>query len=136
MATEKKVEFVWESTLAGKTIHGEYGCRDVIIIVSRASLTGPDIVQREPGELTQQDKDRLVSEGISQEYWEDEEGLMIERYQKEDSRFEIKSVIRNADTMKVEYIIDKIRAIMNSCNKPGGRNLFYDSNSVSKISLL
>ena len=123
MATENTVEFVWESTLAGKTIHGEYGCRDVIIIVSRASLTGPDIVQREPGELTQQDKERLTSEGISQEYREDEVGLMIERYEKEDSRFEIKSVIRNADTMRVDYVTEKIRAVMNNCNKPGGTSL-------------
>ena len=95
----------------------------MIIIVSRASLTGPDIVQRERGELTQQDKERLTSEGISQEYREDEVGLMIERYEKQDSRFEIKSVIRNADTMRMDYITEKIRAVMNNCNKPGGKTL-------------
>ena len=62
---------VWEDTISGVKVHGSYGPKDVLIIVSSESLEGPDIVPRKKGELTNEDMDKLTSQGIPHESWHD-----------------------------------------------------------------
>ena len=51
----------------GTKCYAASGSRDVLILVSK-ELEGSDTVPRKKGELTQQDKDRLTSEGIPSEF--------------------------------------------------------------------
>ena len=110
---------VWEGTIQGFKFHGAYGSRDVLIIVSSESLEGPDIVPRNKGELTKEDKDRLTSQGIPQESWHDDARLMEARYQKESERS--KNVyIENDPASKRGHILNRIATLFNNTTQPGG----------------
>ena len=108
----------WEYNLLGNKKYGACGSRDVLILVSRES-EGPDIVPRKNGELTQEDKDRLTSEGIPPECWEDDVKLMEARYLK-DSDFP-SVTIENIPHMKKEHALDKISTLLNNTTQLGGK---------------
>ena len=108
---------VWEGTLQGVTTYGAYGPRDVLI-VSSEGLEGPDIVPRRRGELSPQDKQRLSSQGIPEESWEEDERMMEERYGK-DKRYTL--IPRGSkEVLTCQNVKEKIRAVMKSTTKPGG----------------
>ncbi len=110
---------VWEGTIQGVKLHGAFGSRDVLIIVSSESLEGPDIVPRKIGELTKKDMDRLTSQGIPQESWHDDARLMEARYQKDSER--AKNVyIENDPASKRGHILDRIVTLFKNTTQPGG----------------
>ena len=74
-----------EFTLQGVKKYVSYGARDVLILVS-AAPEGDDVIERKNGELTQQDKQRLTSEGILEDCWEHDAMIMKKRYLK-DSKY-------------------------------------------------
>ncbi len=126
MASPKESPESWEYRLSGNKLTGAHGTRDVLILVSSES-GDEDIEARKKGELTQQDKDRLSSEGISKECWEDDVMIMKERYRK-DSVY-IKS-IKTEDTpnLNTKCVLSQITALFNNTTAPGGNislNLMY-----------
>ena len=110
---------VWESTLQGRKSYGTYGPRDVLIIKSSECLEGPEVVPRKKGELTQEDKERLSSQGILSEWWDDDAKLMRARHCKEAARFTIVAVEDGPD-MTVGYVLEKITSLLKSTKMPGG----------------
>ena len=105
-----------ETTFLGVKHYGSYGARDVLILVSTAP-EGDDVVARKNGELIQQDKQRLTSEGIREDHWEDDAIMMKERYLK-DSKY--KSVNVEDCHMKKQYVLEKIISLLNNTTMPGG----------------
>ena len=112
-------EEVWECDFQGMKSYGAYGPRDVLILKGSESLEGPDIVARKKGELTQEDRDRMDSEGIPLECWEDEALLVRARYDK-DSRYK-KITLIEGDLLETEDILDAIRTIFKQTSQPGGK---------------
>ena len=115
---EELIQEPWEYTLQGKKQTGAAGTRDVLILVSSES-GGEDIVARKKGELTQQDKDRLSSERISNDCWEDDVKIMKERYSK-DSNMKIIKIEDTPHCMKRNYILSQIAALFNNTTAQGG----------------
>ena len=118
MASIAESKESWEYNLHGNKKYGACGSRDVLILVSRES-EGPDIVPRKKGELTQEDKDRLTSEGIPSDCWEDDVKLVDARYRKDNT---FKSVtIEDIPHMKKEHALNKIFTLLNNTTQPGGK---------------
>ena len=60
-----------EYTFQGIKHNASYGARDMLILVSTAP-EGGDVIARKNGELTKQDKEILISEGIPEDCWEND----------------------------------------------------------------
>ena len=113
---EDYIEEVWEGELEGEKFYGAKGPRDVLII-SNETAEGPDVVQRKKGCLTQEDKDRLISQGIPPDCWEDDVKMMEARYSKE-KRFSVVSIERDTTA---EHILSTIDTLLKNTKKPGGK---------------
>ena len=107
----------WECTLQGNKYFAVHCPRDVLILVSSVP-EGPQIVPRMKGELTEKDKERLTSEGISSEYWEDEAKLMRARYLRDGDFPSV--VIEDTACMKKQHALDRIAALFNNTTSHGG----------------
>ena len=107
-----------EGTLQGKKMYFADFHSDVLIIVSSESMEGPDIVPRKKGCLTQKDKDKLTSQGIPPDCWEDDGKLMEARYNK-DKRYIVVST-GNKEDMTAEYVLQKIITLFKTISKIGG----------------
>ena len=106
-----------EYTLGGVKTFAADGARDVLVLESTASERD-DVVARKDGELTQQDKQRLTSEGIPEGCWEDDAMIIKKRYLK-DSKY--KSVnVENCHQMKKQYVVEKITSLLNNTTMPIG----------------
>ena len=106
-----------EFTLQGVKTFAAHGARDVLILVSTASV-GDDVVARKDGELTQQDKQRLTSEGIPEGCWEDDAMIVEKRYLNDSTH---KSVnVENCHQMKKQYVLEKITSLLNNTTMPTG----------------
>ena len=92
----------------------------MLIIRSSESLEGPDIVPRKEGTLTAEDKDRLTSQGIPGECWGDDVQLMEARYRREAQRFNLLPP-ECGDGLTRQSVMERIREVMKSTRKPGGR---------------
>ena len=110
---------VWESEQHGDHCQGAFGERDVLIIRPSEPLEGPGIVPRKKGTLTAEDKERLTTEGIPRECWGDDVLLMEARYRKDTKRFNVKPM--KCENIDREYVMERIRAVMNNADKPGGK---------------
>ena len=106
-----------ECTLQGIKCYASYGARDVLILVSSAP-EGGDVIARKNGELTKQDKQRLTSEGIPEDHWEDDAMMMKERYLK-DREYKLVNV-EDCHQMKKQYVLDKMISFFNNTTMPGG----------------
>ena len=87
--------------------------------MSSETLEGPDIVPRKKGTLTAEDKERLTTEGIPRECWGDDVLLMEARYRKDTKRFNVQPM--KCEDIKCEYVMERIRAVMNNTDRPGGK---------------
>ena len=106
-----------EFTIQGVRCYESYGARDVLILVSSES-EGGDVVARKNGKLTQQDKQRLASEGIPEDCWEDDAVIMKIRYLK-DKKY--KSVnVEQCDQTRMQCVLEKITSFLNNTTMPGG----------------
>ena len=106
-----------ECTLHGVKTYGSYGDRDVLILVS-AAPEGDDVIERKNGELTQQDKQRLTSEGILEDCWEDDARLTKKRYLKDNKYNSVN--VEDCHQMKKQYVLEKIISLLNNTTMPGG----------------
>ena len=110
----------WELTFQGEKLYlANFHC-DVLIIVSSESLEGPDIVPRKKGCLTQKDKDKLTSQGIPPDCWEDDGKLMEARYKKDKRYIGTVLSIENKEDMIAEYVLQKITTLFKTTSKQGG----------------
>ena len=118
-----------EYTLQGIKHYASYGARDVLILVS-TTPEGGDVTARKNGELTQQDKERLISEGIPEDCWEDDAMIMKERYLKDSTH---KSVnVEDCHQMKRQYVLEKITSLLINSTMPGGeKKMVYDTIKVT-----
>ena len=107
----------WEYSLKGKKRFAASCSRDALILVSSVP-EGPQIVPRMKGELTQRDKDRLTSEGIPSECWEDDAKLMRARYLRDGDFPSV--VIEDTTYMKKQRALDRIAALFNNTTAQGG----------------
>ena len=108
-----------EKSTKGVKSNRDYSPRDVLIIESSESLEGPGIVPRKKGELTKEDMDRLISQGILRESWHDDVRIMEARFKKYSERF--KNVdIENDPESKRGHILDRITILFNNTTQPGG----------------
>jgi len=106
-----------EYTLQGVKGYASAGAKDALILVSRVPEES-DVIARKNGELTQQDKQRLTSEGISEDYWEDDARITKERYLKDSS---LKTVnVEDSHPMKKQYALEKIISLLNNSTMPIG----------------
>lgn len=112
---------MWESTLQGSTSFGAYGPRDVLIIASSESLEGPDIIPRKKGQLTQEDKESLSSQGIPEECWEDDARLVEGRYRRDGSRFDQITSMGGKESLTCHCVKERIGTVMKTTAKPGGK---------------
>ena len=119
-ANSAQMEEVWKSKLQGVQSYGAYGPRDVLIIRSSESLEGPDIVPRKKGTLTAEDEDRLISQDIPREHWQDDAKLIEARYRREE-RFNVLPM-ECGDRLTSQSVMDRIREVMKNTDKPGGEN--------------
>ncbi len=122
----------WEYTLHGNKHFGAYGSRDVLILVSSES-GDEDIVARKKGELTQQDKDRLTSEGISKDCWEDDAKMMKERLSKNTSRLISVKVEDTPHCMNRKYVLSQITALFNNTTAQGGKISTLETSCSSQL---
>ena len=97
---------------------GDYGDKDVLIIVSSESLEGPGIVPRKKGELTEEDNGRLKHLEIPQESWHDDARIMEARFKKYKRFKNIR--IENEPASKRKHILDRITTLFNDTTQPGG----------------
>ena len=113
---EDYIEEVWEGEFQGNKVYTALGPRDVLII-SNETVEGPDVVPRKKGSLTQEDKDRLTSQGITPDCWEDDAKMMEARFSR-DRDYSVISIERNTTA---DNILSKIDTLLKNTKKPGGK---------------
>ena len=115
---EGYIEEVWGAyDFQGRKVYGALGPIDVLII-SNETVEGPDIVPRKKGCLTQKDKDRLTSQGIPPDCWEND-AKIIEARCSRDGRFSVASIERDTTA---EHILSRIDTLLKNTKKKGGKN--------------
>ena len=110
----------WKKEPHGDYQIGAFGKRDVLIIRTSdesKSLVGPAISRRK-GTLTSEDKRKLTSQGISEDYCGDDVQLMEARYRKDAERFD---TIIKCENESRDYTMKRIRDVMNETDEPGGK---------------
>ena len=111
-----EIEEVWGCEFQGEIYRGAIGPRDVLII-SIETVDGPDVVPRKKGCLTQEDKDRLTSERIPSDCWEEDAKMMEARYSR-DKKYSVVSIERDTTA---EHILSTIDTLLKNTKKPGGK---------------
>lgn len=104
----------WESS--GTTVYGAAGARDVLIIVSDAPLSNPDVVpRRESVELTEEQRKGLENQGVPRNSQQDDLSVMKARFGKDKAC----SLIA-VESGKRDYILKRISVLMRATTKEGG----------------
>ena len=116
MTSSDHIEEVWEGEFQGYKVYSAQGPRDILIISSE-SLEDPDIVPRKKGSLTQKDKDRLTSQGIPSDCWEDDAKMIEARFSR-DRRCSVVSMERDTTAEHIQSTID---TLLKNTKKPGGK---------------
>ena len=110
---------LWCST--GTTRYGVGGGRDVLIIASDQPLHNPKAVARRPGQLTEDDKQTLLSQGVSPE-GQDELAIVKARCEV-DKRYRIVGV--KSGQLSREEVMESIRHLIATTRNDGG--IYYYS---------
>ena len=101
-------------------VYSATGGRDVIIIApDLLSLPHPEAVARRPGQLIEEDKLKLQSQGVPPDCPEDELSLIKARYElhKESNIVEIKS----GQSLSREEVIESIGYVLNTTQNHGSK---------------
>ena len=110
---------LWCTT--GTTDYSVLGGRDVLIIAPDQPLHNPKAVARRPGQLTEEDKQTLLSQGVSPEGQDD---LAIVKARCEvDKRFRIVGV--KSGQLSREEVMESIRHLLTTTKNDGG--IYYYS---------
>ena len=106
---------LWRST--GTTAYGIGGGRDVLIIASDQPLHNPEVVARRPGQLTEEDKQTLLSQGVSPEGQDD---LAVVKARCEVDK-EIRVVGVKSGQLSREEVMESIRQLLTTTKNDGGK---------------
>ena len=120
---------LWYET--GTTAYGISGGRDVLIIAPAQPIHNPEAVARRPGQLTEEDKQTLLSQGVSPE-GQDEVAIVKARCQL-DKWYRIVGV--KSGQLSREEVMKSIRQLLTTTKSDGGiyillfrisfRNVFF-----------
>ena len=105
---------LWYET--GTTLYNIHGGRDVLIIAPDLPLHNPEAVARRPGQLTEEDKQTLLSQRVSPE-GQDELDIVKARYQL-DKRCKIVGV--RSGQLSREEVMKSIRHLFTTTKNDGG----------------
>ena len=97
------------------------GGRDVLILAPDLSLPHPEDVPRRPGQLTQEDKLKLQSQGLPPDSCHNELDITKARYElnKERKIIEVKS----GQSLSREEVIENIAHLFNTTQNDGGKEI-------------
>ena len=105
---------LWYET--GTIVYGIGGGRDVLIIAPDQPLHNPEAVARRPGQLTEEDKQTLLSQGVSPEGQSD---LAIVKARCELDK-EIRIVGVKSGQLSREEVMESIRHLLTTTKNDGG----------------
>ena len=107
----------WTGTIA----YNAGGGRDVLILAPDLSLPHPEAVPRRPGQLTQEDKLKLHSQGLPPDSCHNELDITKARYEldKESKIIEVKS----GQSLSREEVIENIAHLLNTTQNDGGKEI-------------
>ena len=105
---------LWRST--GTTRYGVGGGRDVLIIAPDQPLHNPEAVERRPGQLTEEDKQTLLSQGVFPE-GQDEQVVVRARCEV-DKRYRV--VGAKSGQLSQEEVMESIRQLFTTTKNDGG----------------
>ena len=111
---------LWHN-LSGRVKYGAAGGRDVLILAPDLSLPHPEAEPRRPGQLTQEDKLKLQSQGLPPDSCHDELDIMKARYEldKMGKMFEVKL----GQSLSREEVIENIAHLLNTTQNDGGKEI-------------
>ena len=109
---------LWRST--PRIVYNAAGRRDVLIIAPDLPLPHPEAVARRPGQLTEEDKLKLQSQGVPPDC-HDELDIVTERW-KMDKRYKIIGV-KSGQSLSRDSVIENIAYLLNSTQNDGGKIL-------------
>ena len=107
---------LWRSR--GRTRYGAGGGRDVLIIAPDLSHPHPEAVARRPGQLTEEDKLKLQSQGLSSGY-QDELAIVNARYELDEERKIVE--IKSRQSLSQQEVLECITCLLNTTQNDGGK---------------
>lgn len=119
---ETRVEPFWKST--GTAAYGAAGGRDILLISSEAPLCSPDAVPRCRVELTEDDRRRLINQGIPEHCFGDDLSIVRARLNLDkECCLSGVEVSKPGKELSRDYVLKQIASLMNNTTKPGGRSV-------------
>ena len=106
-------------TRGGTLRYGAAGRRDVLILAPNLSFPHPEAVARRPGQLTEEDKLKLQSQGLPPDC-QDELAIIIARYEL-DKRYKVIEV-KSGQSLSQE-VKDSIAHLFNTTQNDGGKDI-------------
>ena len=110
---------LWRST--GTMVYGVGGGRDVLIIAPDQTHHNPEAVARRPGQLTEEDKQTLQSQGVSPEGQSDL-AIVKSRHQL-DKRQKIVGV--KSGQLSRDEVMESIRHLLTTTKNDGGKYYWF-----------
>ena len=97
------------------------GSRDVLILAPDLSLPHPEAVPRRPGQLTQEDKVKLQSQGLPPDSCHNELDIVKARYELDKRRKIIK--VKSGRSLSREEVVENIAHLLNTTQNDGGKEI-------------
>ena len=113
--TELPPETLWYRT--GRTPYQVRGGRDVLIISGDLPPHQPEAVARRPGQLTEEDKQKLLRQGVTGDY-QDEVDIVRARWEL-DKKSKIVD-IKSGHSLSCEEVSKSITHLLNTTKNNGG----------------
>lgn len=120
----------WEWSLWGEKSYCAYGPRDVLILTFNEDIQREDVVPRKKGCISKEDRERLRSEGISEESWATDASLMEARYRTEEKTHSVQ-VLGQEEVLTCERVLQEIRTMMTNTRQPGGTTMFINASQFN-----
>ena len=102
-------------------VYNAIGGRDVLILAPDLSLPHPEAVPRRPGQLTQEDKLKLQSQGLPPDLCHNELAITKARYEL-DKMCKIVEV-KSGKLLSQEEAIENIAHLLNTTQNDGGKEI-------------
>ena len=109
---------LWHTTTT--IVYNAAGLRDVLIVAPDLSLPHPEVVARRPGQLTEEDKLKLRSQGLPTDC--DDELMIVRAKWKLDKRYKILDV-HSGQSLSRKEIMERITHLLCTTQNDGGKIL-------------
>ena len=106
----------------GSLAYSAQGGRDVLIVESDLPLSNPDVVSRRPAELTDGDRQKLKSQGVSSDELH-EASIIRTRYEKDERRILFRILRSEPDQHQLlrRNVFDSIVELFKRTKNDGGK---------------